>query len=360
MGGAIGKIAEIAAPIAGAAFLGPEIGAFAPFLEGAGAAGIGAGLAETGEGLLTGKGLGKSLEGGALAGAGTFGAEELGGFLSGAGAGGGGGSTGSLLGGSGTDSLSAPGLASSVSAGGGGGIGGPGGGAFNIAAPPAAASADFGFGGDVTGGAAAGTDINAFNPGVGNLTANLGSGGAGGGQGFVNSLESNVVKGLTNPGTLLSGAGLVADAAKQGQLVKGERQLQQEAGQLTGQGQELGKYLESGTLPPGLQQGLTQQANAQKAQIRSLYASKGMSGSSAEQADLARVDQEVQTQGSQLAIQLLNSGVSESQLGAGLYKDITQNALAKDQALGQALNSFAINLGGVGGRRNDTLTGGAA
>lgn len=340
MGGTLGTIAEIAAPIAGAAFLGPEIGLLSG-LGSAASAGLGAGLAETGTGLFEGKGLGRSLKQGALAGAGTFGGEELFG-AGGAFSGGGGDAAGASGSGGGnlfSDAAKSVGLGSPVG-------GAPGASAASAAAPAGGGFASFG--GDVT--APLDESLSGFNKSIGNLTADLG--GAGGGSaapaaGFTDSLKNNFVKGLESPSTLLSAGNLALGAAKQGELLKGERQLQGEAGQLAGQGKELAGYLQSGTLPPGVQGGITQATQAAKAQIRSQYASRGMSGSSAEQADLARADQSAQTQGAEIAIQLLQQGVNESGLASRLYEQILQNSMEKDKELGASFTNFAQALGGA-------------
>lgn len=150
----------------------------------------------------------------------------------------------------------------------------------------------------------------------------------------------------SNPGATLSGVGLGIDALKNGETVKGEKQIQGEAGQLASQGQSLQQYLASGSLPPGLQTGITQATNSAKATIRSQYAAKGMSGSSAEQQDLANADAAAQAQGAQLGLQLMNTGISETGMASQLYQQIMQSALQKDKDLGSAISSFASAAGG--------------
>lgn len=149
-----------------------------------------------------------------------------------------------------------------------------------------------------------------------------------------------------NPGAALSGVGLGIDALKNGSTLKGEKQISAEAGQLAGQGQQLQQYLNSGTLPPGLQTGIKQATDSAKATIRSQYAAKGMSGSSAEQQDLANADKAAQAQGAQLGLQLMQTGISETGMASQLYEQILQSALQKDQNLGSAISSFASAAGG--------------
>lgn len=160
---------------------------------------------------------------------------------------------------------------------------------------------------------------------------------------------SSFTKMLTsNPGAAISGLGLAGDVIKGNKPVSGEGALKTEAAQLGNQGQQLQDYLQSGTLPPGVQQSINQAAEARKAAIRSEYASQGGSGSSAMQQDLAAVDAWAQGQGASTAISLLNSGISESGLAANLYQDIAANALKKDDELGSAFGAFASSLGGGG------------
>lgn len=141
------------------------------------------------------------------------------------------------------------------------------------------------------------------------------------------------------PAALIGYQGLKANAGLSG--VPGYGALSSTAAQLGAQGQQLQNYLTSGTLPPGVQQSLTQAGSAAKAAIRSQYASHGMSGSSAEQADLAAVDQTIVTKGVGIATTLLTQGVSESNLSAQLYSKILSANLQNDAALGTALSTLA-------------------
>jgi hypothetical protein len=73
-----------------------------------------------------------------------------------------------------------------------------------------------------------------------------------------------------------------------------------------------------------------------------------MSGSSAEAQDLANAQQVAQTQGTSIAMNLLNTGIQESQLSSQLYTQIMNEALQQDQQLGSAIGSFASALAGGG------------
>lgn len=197
----------------------------------------------------------------------------------------------------------------------------------------------------------------AASPGGGDISSSLGSAAAAASAKAPTSVDTflsnpgtktgfDVIK--ANPGAAISAAGLGLDVLKGNQAVSGEKQLKAQAGQLAGQGKDLAGYLQSGTLPPGLQAGVTQAADAAKATIRSRYAAQGSSGSSAEQQELAAVDQRAQAEGAQMALQLLNTGISESGMAAQLYSAIMGESLKKDQGLSSAIGNFASAAAGGG------------
>lgn len=161
----------------------------------------------------------------------------------------------------------------------------------------------------------------------------------------------------SNPGAAISAAGLGLDVLKGSKTSGAEKNIQAEASQLGQQGNQLEGYLQSGSLPPGLQAGINQASESAKATIRSQYASRGMSGSSAEQQDLAAVDQRAQAQGAQMAMQLLNTGISETGMASQLYTQLLNQATARDQQLGSAISNFAQAAagGGQAGRGGITI-----
>ena len=189
-------------------------------------------------------------------------------------------------------------------------------------------------------------------PGVGAVpsstttTAGAGGGAAGGGGTGLISGHGGFLNALTSPGPVISLGALGVDALMQPKTpsISGtESQLQSEASQLTTQGNQLQSYLQSGTLPPGVQGSLNQAAEAAKAAIRSQYAARGMSGSSAEAQDLANVDQTTATQGAQIATNLLSQGVTEANLGSELYQTILNTSLQQNQQLASAIGNFAAS-----------------
>jgi hypothetical protein len=143
------------------------------------------------------------------------------------------------------------------------------------------------------------------------------------------------------PAATLGYTALNAHAGLSG--VPGYTQLNTTANSLNSQGQQLQSYLNTGTLPPGVQQSLTTAGKSLKASIRSQYASKGMSGSSAEMSDLARVDQTIVSSGVDIATRLLAQGVSEQGLSAQLYQSILSANLQSDSQLGTALGTLAAS-----------------
>lgn len=151
--------------------------------------------------------------------------------------------------------------------------------------------------------------------------------------------------------------------------------LESQAGQFSTQGTRLANYLQTGTLPPGVDASLNQAANEAKAATLSRYAAMGGGAetSSAAARDLANIDQQKAAQGAQIATSLLGQGVNEQQLAsqiynqilsgglseitsgigatgqsAALYGNVYQSAVAQDQALQNSIARFAAALAGSG------------
>jgi hypothetical protein len=160
---------------------------------------------------------------------------------------------------------------------------------------------------------------------------------------------------ITSPGPLIAAGGLGLETILGSKSVAGQPQIAAQAAADASQGATLQSYINSGTLPPGVQGGLNQALAAAQASIRSQYASRGMSGSSAEAQDLANAQQVAQTQGTSIAMNLLNTGIQESQLSSQLYTQIMNQALEQDQQLGSAIGNFATALAGSGGGNTITV-----
>ena len=135
--------------------------------------------------------------------------------------------------------------------------------------------------------------------------------------GFLDSVKAGNVGGAVsavgyaitnNPALALGGALIGYDVLKGNQVPKGENAINATATQLGQQATQLESYLSSGTLPPGVATALKQAASSAEAAIRSQYAARGESGSSAEAADLANVQNTIVSQGASIATNLLNRG----------------------------------------------------
>lgn len=124
----------------------------------------------------------------------------------------------------------------------------------------------------------------------------------------------------------------------------GEEQLQNLASQMSSSSTALQGYLRSGTLPPGVQAGLNSARESAKAAMRSMFASRGMSGSSSEIASLANIDQTTAAQGAEIAMKLLDKGIQQSQLSSLLYQTILKNAMEQDKEMGAAVGRFSAAL----------------
>ena len=202
------------------------------------------------------------------------------------------------------------------------------------------------------------------------------SGGAGGaniGQGPTTVNAANLPSGASAPSTLSTAidnpttgnigkalganAGLLTATAGLGNDIstalagppKGTNQLQSQAAQLGALGAQNEAYLQNGTLPVGVQTGINQATQSAIAAIKSKYASMGMSGSSAEQQDIASAQAQAQAQGANIAMNLMQQGVSETGLSSQIYQELIKNTMASDQNFSSAFTNLATAVGGGGG-----------
>ncbi len=167
-----------------------------------------------------------------------------------------------------------------------------------------------------------------------------------GGGGFASDIMGLIQK---NPGALLSG-GLLAS-----QLFRGNEQYPAEKtlntlGTNTGtQGAALSGYIQSGTLPPGAQQAVTQATEGSKATLRSRFAQMGLSGSTMEAEALSNVDRQAAAQTFQFADQLLARGADFTQISQQIQGELLKSQAATDQEFQKSLMAFAGGLGGLRG-----------
>jgi hypothetical protein len=139
----------------------------------------------------------------------------------------------------------------------------------------------------------------------------------------------------------LIGAGALAFPLLTGpESMPGEDQLAALAQQL----QSSGAQLSSGQLPPGMQSGLDSANAAAKAAMRSMFASRGMSGSSSEVAALANIDQTTAKHGAEIAMGLLQRGIEANRMSGALYATIMQKAMADDDRLGKSIGRISAAL----------------
>ena len=154
----------------------------------------------------------------------------------------------------------------------------------------------------------------------------------------------NVVR--QNPSAVLGALGTGYELMNQGNI-PGMKQLQSVANEQNRNSRELMSYVNSGQLPPGFQASMDQAKQAAKAQVRSKYASMGMSGSTAEAQDIANVDVNAVAAQAQAAAQLLQSGIQEGNVASDLLARIVGINQQEDQLTGAAISNFAAEMGGM-------------
>ena len=73
-----------------------------------------------------------------------------------------------------------------------------------------------------------------------------------------------------------------------------------------------------------------------------------LTGSSAEAQDVAAEQARVQQQGSQLALQMFQQGLNETNMADSIYSSLMQQEMQRDNALGQSIGAFAQSLALMG------------
>ena len=105
-------------------------------------------------------------------------------------------------------------------------------------------------------------------------------------------------------------------------------------------------YLQSGQLPPGVQQGITAQLGANQAAIKAQYANLGMSGSTMETQALQGAQQAATQEHLNLAMGLLKTGIGQTGLSADLYSSIVKLQGDENKGMMDAVSNFAAALAG--------------
>ena len=163
--------------------------------------------------------------------------------------------------------------------------------------------------------------------------------------------------GIKNPLGAAIGAGGLAYSVLQGQQQqKYSPEMLAQAQSLNSQGQQLLSYLNSGTLPAGLQASLTQATSAAKAKVISNFASQGLNTdptqNTALAAQLEQVDQQALISTAQIGQQLMTSGIQETGLSSDLYKTLANIDQTQTANIGKAIAGFASSISGSGGGIN--------
>ena len=169
-----------------------------------------------------------------------------------------------------------------------------------------------------------------------------------------------------NPLGIAAGAGALGYSILQGQKqLPNQAALNQEAQQLTPQAQQFMSYLQSGTLPAGLQAAVDKASATAKATIIANHARNGQSTdptqNSALAQELANVDQNALISVAQQGEMLFQAGMSEAQLSANIMQGLMQIEQQQTQSMGKAIANFAsaLSTGAGGGNQLVLQTGGA-
>ena len=192
----------------------------------------------------------------------------------------------------------------------------------------------------INGGIDAGSSINGGIAG-GGASATTGMAPAGGASSFLGTAAKYAPLALT-------AGSLGLDVLKGNQPPKFESQLLAEANQAAAQGKLLQNYEASGTLPPGMQAGINAAQDSAAAAIRSQYASRGQSGSSAEAQDLQSLGIRTQAQGESEAAALFTQGFQDTQLSNSIYTQLMQVQLQQDQNLSTGVTNLVSAMASMG------------
>ena len=172
-----------------------------------------------------------------------------------------------------------------------------------------------------------------------------GTAGTSGGAGGASSPWS--LNKLLTPGNLIGLGGVAMNLGHTGNTPL-ENQLQSQAQSAGALGGLETQFLTTGKLPPGVQSIVDAQTQAGEAQVRSQFASLGLSGSTMEAQAIASVKQSAALTTVREAQQLLNSGVAEANLSGNLYNMLIQQQTAQNKDLTDALAGFAAAASGGG------------
>lgn len=100
----------------------------------------------------------------------------------------------------------------------------------------------------------------------------------------------------------------------------------------------------SGQLPAGMQAGIDSAKTAAKARMRSMFAQRGMAGSSSEAVALANIEQTAAAHGAELAQGFLDRGLKVNGMNALLYQAILQHSMRNDDEMSKAIGRLTQSL----------------
>lgn len=168
------------------------------------------------------------------------------------------------------------------------------------------------------------------------------SGGGGGGS-LLDSITGQITK---NPlGIAAAGAGLGLNLLQGNKTDPALAQEQALAKNAQDQAAQMQKYLQSGTLPPGLQSAVDQAVAARKAQIIQNHAAQGQSTdptqNSALAQELSSIDLQATGEIAKIATGLYTQGVKMFEIDADLLNKIYNADMAQNKQMGDALTNFA-------------------
>ena len=173
----------------------------------------------------------------------------------------------------------------------------------------------------------------------------------------LDSLVNNAVKGITNNPLSLVGpaaglGGLAYTISQANKQLPNETNLENAAATATQNGNQLSQYLLTGTLPPGLQTAVSKATQDAKTAAISQAAANGQSTDPSQNstlaAELASIDQQSTITTATIGQQLLQSGMSETQLASTDYSTLVNADLTQEQLISGAIGNFAKSLGSLG------------
>lgn len=155
------------------------------------------------------------------------------------------------------------------------------------------------------------------------------------------SIGSKILPYLKDAKNILPYVGLGIAATRKPQMPPGANQMGANANTLAAEGTQLTNALNTGVLPPGMQDMVNQGLQEQQDAIRSKYANLGLSGSSMETQDLNTAAQNSQALTYELASQSATTGLNMVNSANDIYNILANMQLGNNQQLTQALGAFA-------------------